>query len=63
VIDAGVKRWRTYLPAGAAWIHIWSGTEYAGGADVEVAAPLGEPPVFYRKGSAHRELFDGVASA
>jgi sulfoquinovosidase len=63
VIDAGVKRWRTYLPAGAAWIHIWSGTEYAGGADVEVVAPLGEPPVFYRKGSAHRELFDGVASA
>jgi len=63
VIDAGARSWRTYLPAGAAWIHIWSGTEYAGGADVEVAAPLGEPPVFYRKGSAHRELFDGVASA
>jgi alpha-glucosidase len=63
VIDAGVQRWRTYLPAGATWIHIWSGAEYAGGAEVEVAAPLGEPPVFYRKGSAHRELFDGVASA
>jgi alpha-glucosidase len=63
VIDAGARRWRTYLPAGAAWIHIWSGTEYAGGADVEVAAPLGEPPVFYRKGCGYQELFDGLASA
>jgi len=63
VIDAGARRWRTYLPAGTAWVHVWSGTEYAGGADVEVAAPLGEPPVFYRKGSSHRALFDGLATA
>jgi sulfoquinovosidase len=63
VIDADVRHWRTYLPAGTAWIHVWSGTEYPGGADIEVLAPLGEPPVFYRKNSIHQALFDGLAAA
>ena len=60
VIDAGATRWRSYLPAGTEWIHVWSGTQYGGGQDVEVAAPIGEPPVFYRKASEHRQLFDGL---
>ncbi|MGO9931917.1 MAG: alpha-glucosidase [Steroidobacteraceae bacterium] len=60
VIEAGAARWRTYLPAGATWIHVWSGEEFPGGADVEVAAPLGHPPVFYRHDSKHRTLFDGL---
>jgi alpha-glucosidase len=63
VIDADVRHWRTYLPAGTAWIHVWSGTEYPGGADIEVPAPLGEPPVFYRKDSIHKALFDGLSAA
>jgi alpha-glucosidase len=61
VIEAGASRWRTYLPAGASWIHLWSGQEFAGAADVEVAAPLGQPPVFYLKDSEHRSLFEGLA--
>ena len=60
VIDAGVQRWRTYLPSGVDWVHVWSGTQYSGGQDVEVAAPFGEPPVFYRKGSPHEALFRGL---
>jgi sulfoquinovosidase len=63
VIAAGALRWRTYLPAGETWVHIWSEAEYAGGQDVEVAAPLGEPPVFYRRRSEHRALFNGLKIA
>ena len=42
-----------YFPAGM-WVHLWSGEEYgAMGAGVwaEVAAPMGQPAVFHRKGS------------
>jgi sulfoquinovosidase len=63
VIAAGALRWRTYLPAGETWVHVWSEAEYAGGQDVEVAAPLGEPPVFYRRRSEHRALFNGLKIA
>ena len=61
VIEPGVTRWQTYLPAGASWIHVWSATSFVGGASVEVAAPLGQPPVFYRQGSAHEALFAALA--
>jgi sulfoquinovosidase len=63
VITAGAVRWRTYLPGGETWVHVWSEAEYAGGQDVEVAAPLGEPPVFYRRQSEHRALFNGLKTA
>ncbi len=62
VTVADARAWDAYLPAGADWVHLWSGTGYAGGAAVTVAAPLGEPPVFYRAGSAHAALFAGIAS-
>ena len=42
-----------YLPPGA-WVHLWSGLEHGSatkGTRVSVKAPLGEPAVFYRKGS------------
>jgi len=41
------------------WIHLWSGRAYSGGV-VDVAAPLGEPPVFYRASSNHRSLFEQI---
>jgi len=63
VIDAGAARWRTYLPAGTAWVHVWSAAEYGGGREIEVAAPLGEPPVFYRKNSEHAALFNSLKTA
>ena len=43
------------------WIHLWSGTAYPGGRH-RVAAPVGEPAVFYRSGSDWRELFKGLKS-
>jgi len=52
---AGRDRWEPYLPAGARWIHLWSGENFAGGARVAVAAPLGQPPVFVREGAAAQD--------
>jgi len=61
VIIADARAWDAYLPAGADWVHLWSGAAYRGGATVTVAAALGEPPVFYRVDSAHAALFAGIA--
>ena len=61
VITAGKNRWRTYLPAGARWRHVWSGSEFDGGLEVQVDAPIGQPPVFYRTDSRYTDLFAGLA--
>jgi sulfoquinovosidase len=57
---AGKTEWSTYLPEGAEWVHAWSGRTFAGGQDATVAAPFGEPPVFYRAASGFAELFAGL---
>ncbi len=54
--EGEVKR-ECYLPKDT-WVHLFSGKEYSGGK-VEVAAPVGEPPVFIRKDSNYfGELMD-----
>ncbi|MGG4130501.1 alpha-glucosidase [Paenibacillus illinoisensis] len=50
--------WELYLPEDE-WIHLWTGKEYRGGS-VTVAAPIGQPPVFYRKDSMWKDLFKTV---
>lgn len=53
VLDRSKEEVEVYLPAGE-WIHLWSGRTYGSpeeGVYSEVAAPVGEPAVFYRKGS------------
>lgn len=60
VTRAGAERWEAYLPDGADWVHLWSGTRWAGGRRVIVNAPIGQPPVFCRDGSAFAALFDGI---
>ncbi len=54
VLDPGKKKVQVYLPPGR-WIHLWSGETY-GSLDMGVRqtfdAPIGEPAVFYREGSA-----------
>jgi alpha-glucosidase len=62
VIEPGRRDWTVPLPAGADWIHLWSGTEFQGGGAVKVEAPIGSPPVFWRKGSAFAALFTGLAA-
>ncbi|MDX1615170.1 MAG: alpha-glucosidase, partial [Candidatus Promineifilaceae bacterium] len=59
VLDEGVDRISVYLPEGD-WVHLWSGQQYLAGPqglDVEVAAPLGQPGVFYRADSPAARQF------
>ena len=51
----GKKSWRVYLPNDV-WIHFWSGVEFKSGWHT-VAAPLGEPPVFWKKYSSWNDTF------
>lgn len=60
VIEEGAVVRRVVLPGPAPWRHCWSGQDYAPGMH-EIAAPPGEPPVFYRPGSTHAALFAGLA--
>lgn len=61
VYEEGKTTWTAYLPEDQ-WVHLWSGKEYKGG-EVEVEAPLGFPPVFYRKNSSYVGLFEQAAKA
>ena len=52
VLNPGADSVRVYLPKGR-WIHLWSGTAYGSdslGQWVKVAAPIGQPAVFYPEG-------------
>ena len=53
VLDKGRDAVRLYLPAGN-WTHLWSGRDFSGttGRWFAVAAPLGEPGVFFKTGAA-----------
>ena len=58
---AGKTSWTTYLPAGATWRHLWTGTILPGGAEADVAAPFGQPPVFLREGSPFGDIIAALA--
>lgn len=60
VIEQGAAARRVYLPAGE-WRHLWSGEAHAPGWH-DVPAPIGQPPVFYRPGSAFADLFASLAT-
>jgi sulfoquinovosidase len=62
VWQAGRTEWTTYLPEGAEWIHVWSDQAIEGGQEATVAAPFGQPPVFYRAGSRFAGLFSRLRS-
>ncbi|MGH3088883.1 MAG: TIM-barrel domain-containing protein, partial [Rubrobacteraceae bacterium] len=53
VLDSNTETAEVYLPAGK-WVHLWSGEEHGDpneGTHETVDAPIGEPAVFYPKGS------------
>lgn len=60
VIEKGAVSRRVRLPDGE-WLHFWSGAPYKGGYEYVVAAPLGKPPVFYRRGSEFASVFKSAA--
>ena len=54
VVDPGVTKVSVYLPAGK-WVHLFTQKSYGkqdSGVWVEVDAPVGEPAVFSKEGSA-----------
>merc|ERR1712179_300537 len=57
VLEAGLTAWTVYLPGPDTWVHLWGEAEVTGPISVEVEAPLGKPPVFYRRDSPWTELF------
>ncbi len=59
VIRKGATSRTVHLPEGN-WIGFWSGREYTVGQH-RVVAPLGQPPVFYRKDSRWGDLFRQAA--
>jgi alpha-glucosidase len=59
VVNEGADTVQVYLPAGE-WVHIWSDEVYGSPSDGQwtiVNAPIGQPAVFYRRGSAPGEAF------
>lgn len=55
VTTPGARRREVYLPAGATWTEVHSGTAYDGGQTVTADAPLAVLPLFLRDGT-HPEL-------
>ncbi len=52
MLEEGADAREVWLPAGADWVHPYTGGEHAGGQRVTIPAPLGQPPVMVRKGRA-----------
>jgi alpha-glucosidase len=52
VMEQGAIRRTLRTPAGADWVHVWTGERIAGGEEVTLDAPLdGPPPLLARAGS------------
>lgn len=58
VVGKGQTRREVYLPNDE-WVHLFTGREYPGGR-FTVDCPMGCPPVFYRKTSDSKILFEQV---
>lgn len=58
VYTGGAKEREVYLPKDQ-WVHLFTGEEYEGGTET-IAAPMGCPPVFYRKNSPFAALFEEI---
>ncbi len=48
-----------YLPEDE-WVHLWTGDVFTGNQTIDISAPIGFPPVFYRKLSTFKPLFEGI---
>ena len=60
VLKKGAEKRKVWLPRGK-WVHFWTGKTYKGGKKHTVPAPLGQPPVFYRKDGQYANLFREAA--
>ena len=51
VLQMGLRSRPVYLPLGATWCEVWTGTEHKGGTTVTATAPLEHIPVYVRVGA------------
>lgn len=58
VLEPSVLCRKVFLPDDS-WIHLFTGERYGGGNHL-IQAPIGYPPVFYRKDSSFASLFAGL---
>ncbi len=56
ILEEGSVRRNVLLPSDD-WVHLFTGEEYSAGGEHLVEAPMGSPPVFYRKASGFARLF------
>ncbi|KIS03738.1 alpha-glucosidase [Paucilactobacillus wasatchensis] len=56
VYQAQQSQWIVYLPDDE-WVHLWSGQTFGAGQH-RINAPLGQPPVFFRRQSKYAQLFE-----
>ena len=66
VVHPGATSVRLRTPGGVEWADFWSGERVPAGAEIELPAPLGRPPLIVREGSAiglniARQSFDARA--
>lgn len=59
VLKEGRVVQKVYLPNDE-WVHIWTNKEYSGNQIIEVDCKIGYPPVFYRKNSKYKDLFESI---
>lgn len=59
VIEEGQTARSLVLPGDAPWRHVWTGQDFGPGV-VTVAAPIGQPPVFYKPHSTFSNLFAAI---
>jgi|GEM_PF-739258 len=60
VVIAGQTSRQVVFPEFETWVHLFSGNVYEPGIR-KVDAPLGSPPVFYKKGGSHEAIFASLA--
>jgi sulfoquinovosidase len=56
VIEKDKTARSVYFPSGT-WVHLWTGRTYLEHTWNTVFAPVGYPPVFYRKDASFSDLF------
>lgn len=62
IVEEGAATRQVWIPQEDSWVHLWSGQDVATGWQ-DIAAPFGEPPVFYRQESSFVNLFKSLPAA
>ena len=60
VMKKGTAGRTVILPYGS-WVHIWTGRQFSRG-EYKIAAPIGNPPVFYNADSKFKSVFEEIGS-